>query len=105
MKHIKLFDAFINESELSESKLSYWKDYENSNPESPDWYNDAARTKIEVIKLLDAVVDYELGEMDDEDASIELSDMGKLTKLVLAYLKEFGSINGNVISAMLYQGA
>jgi len=98
MKHVKLFEQFV-----SESDLSYWKDYETGHPQSPSWYDEAAKSKTEAIKLVDAVVNHELEEMDDKDADIDPKDMKTLTDLAVKYCKTFGSINGHIVSAMLFQ--
>jgi hypothetical protein len=56
-----------------------------------------------VAKLVKSVIDHELEEMDDKDADIDPDDEKKLNKLAMDYFKQFKSINGNIVSAMLFQ--
>jgi hypothetical protein len=53
--------------------------------------------------LVKSVIDRELEEMDDKDADIDPDDEKKLNKLAMDYFKQFKSINGNIVSAMLFQ--
>jgi hypothetical protein len=85
--------------------LSYWKDYADGSSQSPKWYSNDAKNPSAVNKLVDAVVNHELDELDDKDADIDPSDMKALTDLAMKYFKKFGSINGHVVSAMLFQEA
>jgi hypothetical protein len=101
MKHIKLFEEFLNEA----NDLSYWKDYADGSSQSPKWYSNDAKNPSAVNKLVDAVVNHELDELDDKDADIDPSDMKALTNLAMKYFKRFGSINGHIVSAMLFQEA
>ena len=101
MKHVKTFESFLNEA----NDLSYWKDYADGSNQSPKWYSNDAKNPSAVNKLVDAVVNYELDQMDDKDADIDPSDMKALTDLAMKYFKKFGSINGHIVSAMLFQEA
>jgi len=83
--------------------LSYWKDYAEGSDQSPKWYSKEAKTTSEVFKLIKDVINHELEEMDDKDADIDPEDEKKLNKLAMDYFKQFKSINGNVVSAMLFQ--
>ena len=96
-------DPKVLESANEANDLSYWKDYAEGSNESPKWYSKEAKTSSEVSKLVKDVIDHELEEMDDKDADIDPEDEKKLNKLAMDYFKQFKSINGNVVSAMLFQ--
>jgi len=95
----------LQESANEGNDLSYWKDYADGSSQSPKWYSNDAKNPSAVNKLVDAVVNHELDELDDKDADIDPSDMKALTDLAMKYFKKFGSINGHIVSAMLFQEA
>ena len=101
MKHIQTFESFLNEG----NDLSYWKDYADGSSQSPKWYSNDAKNPSAVNKLVNDVVNHELDELNDKDADIDPSDMKTLTDLAMKYFKKFGSINGHIVSAMLFQEA
>jgi hypothetical protein len=85
--------------------LSYWKDYAEGSNQSPNWYSKEAKTASDVVKLVKDVVNYEIENSDDKDADVDPEDEKKILDLATAYLKQFKSINGHVVSAMLFQEA
>jgi len=85
--------------------LSYWKDYAEGSNQSPKWYSKEAKTASDVVKLVKDVINYEIENSDDKDADVDPEDEKALLDLATAYLKQFKSINGHVVSAMLFQEA
>jgi hypothetical protein len=96
------YEGFLNEGNTS--GLEYWKQYtEDPDNFSPSWYNKNAKTESEVEELVNRVIDQELADSGDKDAFIKDADEEKLKDLAMDYFKKFGSINGNIISAMFSQ--
>jgi hypothetical protein len=96
-------DPKVLESANEANDLSYWKDYAEGSNQSPKWYSNEITSSLGVAKLVKSVIDRELEEMDDKDADIDPEDEKKLNKLAMDYFKQFKSINGNIVSAMLFQ--
>jgi hypothetical protein len=98
-------DPKVLESANEANDLSYWKDYAEGSNQSPNWYSKEAKTASDVVKLVKDVVNYEIENSDDKDADVDPEDEKKILDLATAYLKQFKSINGHVVSAMLFQEA
>jgi hypothetical protein len=98
-------DPRVVESTNEAKDLSYWKDYAEGSNQSPKWYSKEAKTASDVVKLVKDVINYEIENSDDKDADVDPEDEKALLDLATAYLKQFKSINGHVVSAMLFQEA
>jgi hypothetical protein len=96
-------DPKVLESANEANDLSYWKDYAEGHEQSPKWYSKEVKTTSNVVKLVQDVIDYEIENSDDKDADISPEDEKALLDLAMAYLKQFKTINGNIVSAMLFQ--
>lgn len=100
MKNIKLFEDFLNEAK----DLSYWKDYAEGHHQSPKWMSDEVKNISDIPKLVDRVILHDQAEAEIP-FDISAKSEKELVKLATDYFKQFKTINGNVISAMLFQGA
>ena len=98
MKHIHSFEGFLNEGK----DMSYWKDYAEGHHQSPKWYSDEVKNASEIAKLVDKVIKNDQAEADIP-FDIDAKDEKTLVKMATDYLKQFKTINGNVISAMIFQ--
>ena len=100
MKHIKTFESFLNEA----SGLAYWGDYDNDTTgQAPAWMSKEAKTVSEVVKLIDQSIKYWNEEADSADSKIPKGSEKLIGELAMQYFKQFKTINGNIISAMIAQ--
>jgi hypothetical protein len=99
MKHIKTFESFLNEA----SGLSYWGDYaKDTSGQAPAWMSKEAKSTSEVVKLVDQSIEYWNNEAD-ADNKVPKGSEKRISDLAMQYFKQFKSINGNIISAMIAQ--
>lgn len=104
MKHIHTFESFLNES-LNEAKdMSYWKQYAKGHHSTPKWYNNEVKSASEIAELVDEVIKNDQAEADIP-FEIDAKDEKTLVKMATDYFNQFKTINGNIISAMIFQGA
>lgn len=101
MKHIHTFESFLNESY---DPLSYWTQYADGNGQEPKWYNDEVKRAADIPKLVNKVIMYDSAE-SDVPFDVDPKDEKSLVNLATMYFNKFKTINGNIISAMLFQGA
>ena len=101
MKHIHTFESFLNEAY---DPLAYWSDYAAGNGQEPKWYNDEVKRSSDIAKLVDKVIKNDQAEADIP-FEVDARDEKALVKLATQYFDQFKTINGNIISAMLMQGA
>ncbi len=100
MKHIKTFESFLNEA----SGLSYWADYaEDTTGQAPAWMSKEAKTVSELVKLIDQSIKYWNDEADSADNKVPKGSEKLIGELAMQYFKQFKTINGNIISAMIAQ--
>ena len=97
-------DAEVLESANEAKDLSYWKDYAEGHHQSPKWYSDEVKSASEITKLVDKVIKFEQSEAEIP-FEIDAKDEKALVKLATDYFNQFKTINGNVISAMIFQEA
>ena len=103
MKHIKTFESFLNEGFKG---LDYWKDYEvdtsgQAHRQRNKWMADKCTTMPTVIKCIDNAID--AWNEEAEEGPISKSAEKHTGDLAIQFYKEFGYINGNIISAMIMQ--
>lgn len=96
-------DAEVLESANEAKDLSYWKDYAEGHHSSPKWYSDEVKSASEIAKLVDKVIKNDQAEAEIP-FEIDAKDEKALVKLATDYFNQFKTINGNVISAMIFQG-
>jgi hypothetical protein len=85
--------------------LEYWKDYEVDN--SPQagmnkWMADKCTDVSSVLKCVDKSIDAWNKEADS-DNKVSKSAEQHVGDLAMKFYKQFGYINGNIISAMIMQ--
>ena len=97
-------DPRVVESTNEAKDMSYWKDYAEGHHQSPKWYSDEVKNASEIAKLVDKVIKNDQAEADIP-FDIDAKDEKTLVKMATDYLKQFKTINGKVISAMISQGA
>jgi hypothetical protein len=97
-------DAEVLESANEAKDLSYWKDYAEGHHSSPKWYSDEVKSASEIAKLVDKVIKNDQAEAEIP-FEIDAKDEKALVKMATDYFNQFKTINGNVISAMIFQGA
>jgi hypothetical protein len=96
------------EIELSEGfkGLDYWKDYEvdtSSQANMNKWMGDKCTDQSSVIKCIDKSI--AAWNKEAEDGPITKSAEKHIGDLAMQFYKQFGYINGNIISAMIMQEA
>jgi len=95
------------EIELSEgNKLDYWTQYSDNTENSigqpaPAWMSKPCKTMSEVIKCVDSAIKDWNGT--SEDGPISKSAEQHIGDLAIQYYKQFKTINGNIITAMIMQ--
>ncbi len=100
MKHIKTFESFLNEA----SGLSYWGDYaKDTSGQAPAWMSQEAKSISEVTKLIDQSIKYWNDEAESAEDRVPKGSEKRIGDLAMQYFKQFKSINGNIISAMIAQ--
>jgi hypothetical protein len=99
MKHINTFESFLNEA----NDLSYWKDYAEGHQQSPKWMNDEAKTVSAVVALIDKCIKNWNQEVEEKGNEIPKSSEKHIGDLAMNYFKQFKSINGHIIDAMIAQ--
>lgn len=102
MKHIKTFESFLNEG----NGLDYWTQYAEDTKNSvgqpaPAWMSKPCKTMSEVIKCVDSAIKDWNGT--SEDGPISKSAEQHIGDLAIQYFKQFKTINGNIITAMIMQ--
>jgi hypothetical protein len=101
MKHIKTFENFLNEA----NDLSYWKSYDKDNTgQSPDWMSKEAKTTSEVVALIDKCIKHWNDHASKEGTDrVSKPSEKHISDLAMQYFKQFKSINGHIIDAMIMQ--
>lgn len=97
-------DPKVLESTNEAKDMAYWKEYAEGHHSSPKWYNDEVKNASEIAKLVDKVIKNDQAEAEIP-FDVDAKDEKALVKMATDYFKQFKTINGNVISAMLFQGA
>ena len=99
MKYVKTFKNFVTEA----NDLSYWSQYDKSDHNQiEDWMFDEAKTVSEVIALVDKCI-INWNKESDKNNKLSKSDESAVGDLAMHYFKQFRSINGNIITAMIAQ--
>jgi gas vesicle protein len=100
MKHIHTFKSFLNEG----NNLSYWTDYaKDTSGQAEEWKNQEAKTVSEVVALIDNSIKHWNDNADSSSDKVSKSSEKRIGDLVMQYFKQFKSINGNIIDAMIAQ--
>jgi hypothetical protein len=97
-------DAQVLESANEAKDMSYWKQYAEGHHSSPKWYNEEVKNASEIADLVDEVIKNDQAEAEIP-FEIDAKDEKALVKMATDYFNQFKTINGNVISAMIFQGA
>ena len=98
MKHIKTFENFLNEA----NGLAYWSDYaEDTSNQAEAWMSEPCKDMSSVLKCVDKSID--AWNKEAEDGPISKSAEQHIGDLAIQYWKQFKTINGNIISAMIMQ--
>jgi hypothetical protein len=101
MKHIQTFENFLNEG----NALSYWTQYakDTSSGQAEEWQNKEAKTTSEVTALVDKCIKHWNKNNQWGESDVPKSSEKHISDLAMQYFKQFKSINGNIIDAMIAQ--
>jgi len=101
MKHLKTFENFLNEA----NGLAYWSDYaEDTSGQAEAWMSEPCTDMSHVIKCVDDSIAAwnKAAEADGGDRVSKPSEK-HIGDLAIRYWKQFKTINGNIITAMIAQ--
>ena len=101
MKHIQNFENFLNEA----NGLAYWSDYaEDTSNQAEAWMSEPCTDMSHVLKCIDKSIDAwnAKAEEDGGDRVTKASER-HIGDLAIRYWKQFKTINGNIVTAMIMQ--
>ena len=98
MKHIQTFETFVNEGIKG---LEYWKDYAEEHPTAEKWMNEPCTDMSKVLKCIGKSI--ATWNKESEEGPISKSAEQHIVDLAIQYYKQFKTINGNIITAMIMQ--
>ena len=83
--------------------MSYWKDYAEGHHQSPKWMSDEVKSASEITRLVDKCIKHWNQEAEEKDNEIPKSSEKHIGDLAMQYFKQFKTINGHIIDAMIMQ--